>query len=390
MTLQGSLQQLGLAGVLQNALAGRSGTLYLRNGTARAVLVVDEHEIRLLEPDTVDAQSLLQGFLHRGLLSNELFEQALQSGNDAIGIIDHLVETGGLPRPDLENVLRAAAEDTILELLTWDDGDFRFQENEVLEQAQPGLVSRVGADMGGILLRAAQRLDERNAIAQGLGAHPHLFLLLEQMPEREDDDDPVVEIHALLDGVRVVSEIALLAGVSRFASLKAILKCVQSGCARRATAEELRVAAESRETAAQTRVARDLLMQWAGIDPSATEPLERLAALSHHCGLPDEEADALLTLGHVHLQHGRAEQALPILLQLVKRRPGDTKALTALSTGAEAAGQLELFAKTVVQLAGLLPMADPGKFDWSLSRRNGPRSTRQTGPPPRLEEISKR
>jgi outer membrane protein assembly factor BamB/tetratricopeptide (TPR) repeat protein len=369
MTLQGSLQQLGLAGVLQNALAGRSGTLYLRNGTSRAVLVVDEHEIRLLEPDTVDPESLLQGFLHRGLLTQEMFEVAIQTGENPIGVLEHLIDAGAIPRPDLDNVLRAAAEDTILELLTWDDGDFRFQENEVFEQVQPGLVSRVAADMGGILLRAAQRLDERNAIAQGLGTHPHLFQLMEHMPEAENADDPVVEVHALLDGRRVVSEIALLAGVSRFATLKAILKCVQTGCARAATPDELRSAAESRETAGQTRVARDLLMQWAGLDFSATEPLERLAALCHHCGLPDEEADALLTLGHVHLQHGRAEQALPILLQLVKRRPGDTKALTALSTGAEAAGQLDLFAKTVIQLAeSALRSGEPDQAAGILTR----------------------
>ena len=80
MTLQGSLQQLGLAGVLQNALAGRSGVLYLRNGTARAVLLLEGHQLRLVEPDTVDPQSLLDGFLHRGLLTTDVFEQALPAG----------------------------------------------------------------------------------------------------------------------------------------------------------------------------------------------------------------------------------------------------------------------------------------------------------------------
>ena len=76
MSLQGSLRQLGLADVLQTALAGRRGNLILRRGAMRAVLHIAADELYLVEPDPIDPAILLEGFVHRGLIPQETVAQA--------------------------------------------------------------------------------------------------------------------------------------------------------------------------------------------------------------------------------------------------------------------------------------------------------------------------
>lgn len=368
MSLQGSLQQLSLGDVLQNALAGRQGNLYLRKGVHRALLHIETNLLYLVEPDTLDAESMLQGLLHRGVLDPLVYAGVQEPPRPASDLLEHLVDEGLLPRPEVDAMLRGAAEDSILDLLTWQSGDFRFKEGE---EAPPstGLVAKLGIDMGGMLLRAAQRIDERNAIATALGLEAHLFVPLATTPTPEDVDDPVAEVHALLDGQRVVDEIAMLLGITRFATLRAVLACVQTGCARLPTPEELRVAADARRAGGHPRVARRLLLQWTEIEPTSVEPLQRLVALARENRQPEEEGDALLTLGHVHLQLANGAAAVPILRDVLAKRPGDERALAALASAAEATGDLDLYGRCVIQLAeGALQDDEPARAAQLLAR----------------------
>ena len=367
MSLQGSLRQLGLADLLQGALAGRTGNLYLSKGASRAVLHCEAHQLRMVAPDGIDAETLTQGLVYRGVLDSEVYNDALED-RSALEVLDHLLETEQLARPEVDQVLRGASEDAILDLITWQTGEFRFKEDEGLP-ATAGLLSRVAIDTGGVLLRAAQRLDERSAIANHLGLEAHLFFPLEQAPTPEYEGDPVMQIHGLLDGARVVDEVAILAGLTRFATLRGILSCVRSGAARSATAEELHEAVDRRRASGQTQITRSLLLQWASLEPTNTIPLQQLVAITRAENKPEEEADALLTLAHVHLQMGEAEKALPILKDLVTRGPDDTKALSALSSAADTAGDTELYARSVTQLArAALASEEPQRATQLLTR----------------------
>ena len=165
MALQGSLGHLGLADLLQTGLAGQAaGLLSMRNGAGRAALYVGAEGLTLLEPDVLDAEDLIHAFVLRGVLSGEAVERERGEGRSGLPLIESLVASGELREAELTDVLAGWAEDTILDLLTWDEGEFRFVEGP-LEQRRPGLVCRTTVDSGAVLLRAAQRLDERNEIA---------------------------------------------------------------------------------------------------------------------------------------------------------------------------------------------------------------------------------
>ena len=60
MPLQGSLENLGLADLLQTGLAGREGGyLTLRRHAQHAMLYVGENGLHLIEPDPLDPQDVL-------------------------------------------------------------------------------------------------------------------------------------------------------------------------------------------------------------------------------------------------------------------------------------------------------------------------------------------
>src|SRR5262245_29713823 len=116
MALQGNLGQLGLADVLQTALAGQhGGDLTLTHGAERAVLHVSEDGLHLLEPDVLDPEDVLTAFVERGVLTRDDITQAQgKAGLRSLALLDHLVAEGTLSEGDLLEVVAGAAEDTIL------------------------------------------------------------------------------------------------------------------------------------------------------------------------------------------------------------------------------------------------------------------------------------
>jgi outer membrane protein assembly factor BamB/tetratricopeptide (TPR) repeat protein len=351
MSLQGSLSQLGLADVLQNALAGREGCLVLRRGTERAVLHVSGDGIRLLEPHVVDPGALLDGFVYRGLLTKEVLDQAVKRHGDGEAAVSALVRTGALDESEVRRLLAGAAEDAVLDLLTWTEGDFRFTDGEPCPE-ESGLAAKVCVDPGGVLLRAAQRVDERAAIADALGLHAHLFRTVQGAPLPEDDADGLShQIHARLDGITLLEEVALLCGTSRFIALRTVFELVRAGAARLAAPTELATVVESRLERGEHEAARNLLLQWAGAAPADVEPLERLVRLAKEMNRPGDVAEAMISLGHLLVHKGEPGAALKVFQDLLARRPGDVQALSGIRMAAEAAGDTQQLAESTLQLA---------------------------------------
>jgi outer membrane protein assembly factor BamB/tetratricopeptide (TPR) repeat protein len=351
MSLQGSLSQLGLADVLQNALAGRTGQLTLRKGAERAVLYLSETGIQITEPRVLEPEAVLVSFVHRGLVPEPAAQAALKQANgDATSAIDLLVRDGVVPREEVHQLVGAAAEDMLLDLLSWSGGEFRFDDEEAAP-AKVGLVGRTAVDPGGVLLRAAQRLDERHAISDALGLHAILFVTLPDVPPPAGGDPATPRVHAHLDGQRTIDEVALLCGVGRFTALRAVYQCVKAGAARGASPEELAAAADLRLDADEYAVSRALLLQWAGTSPTDPEPLVRLAKIAKKQGRTEEQADALLSIGHLYVHRGEPDRATEVFRDLVQRRPGDLKALTGLRLAAEASGDAEALLDATLQLA---------------------------------------
>ena len=317
----------------------------------RAVLHLAADELYLVEPDPIDPDVLLEGFVHRGLLAAETVAAERERETDPLRRVDSLLEKNVMSAHELDAVLRGSAEDAILDLLTWQDGEFRFEEEAPFPE-RGGLVSRVGVDIGGMLLRAAQRLDEHNAIAEALGLEALLFLPdTMASPPVDFDGDPTPTVHTLLDGHRVIDEVAMLCGLTRFAVLRAVFACVRVGAARLPSVDELAVEAQARIESGQYKVARGLLLQWTSLEPGAIEPLQRLIDLAKLRASPEEQADAFMALGQVLLRQGQPQEAQEVFRELLTLRPGDEVALQALCKAADAAGNDDVYRRSALDLA---------------------------------------
>ena len=353
MALQGSLGQLGLADLLQTGLAGGAGGhLHLSCGAQRAVLYVSDEGLRLLEPDVLDPDDVLRAFIDTGVLTEATIqEQGRAAQQGGLELLDALLLAESLKEADLFEILASVAEDTILDLLTWEHGTFRFDEG-MLDSSRIGLVGRIVVDSGGVLLRAAQRVDERSAIARDLGLHATLFMQTGQpAPEPEDEEDYSLPVLAALDGVAVVDEIALQLGLGRFDVLKASHALLNAGAARKATAEELAYQAEQRLGLGQLRAARMLCLQWNEGQPAEPAPLQMLIEVASRRGNLGEELAAGSALGTLLLQQQRPAEALQIFQQALSKTRFHEDLLQGLRLAAQATGDNGAFTDATTRLA---------------------------------------
>ena len=350
MALQGNLKELRLGDVLQTILAaGHHGLLRVRSGGRRAVLHLAPDGLHVLEPEVLDERLLVEGFVGRGLLTPDV---VLKASKQPGSLIQPLVKAGRLDAGTVDPVLTEAAEDAVLDVFAWDEGEFRFEEG-----AQPagdlGPVAGVALEPGGLLLKAAQRVDERREIAQVIGVHA---VLLVKVADRADAPLPeevpfAAEVLAALAGRALLSEIALKQGLGLFAAQKAGSALVESGHARLPSPQELTAAATLREAAADVRGALTLLRQWQGARPLETEPYLAAAELARRADRLEDETDSLRALGRTCLKIGQAKEARDAFAKLHIRRPGDRDALDGLRIAAKDLGDGEGYVKATRDLA---------------------------------------
>jgi tetratricopeptide (TPR) repeat protein len=158
MAIEGPLKELGIQDVLQMLdLARKTGIL-----TVRSQRMMDEAVVHVADGELVFASRrrsmrlLGQQLLREGKLTERELERALemqrQDPKQRLGAI--LVEMGSVDRSEVQRLLQFQIEETIYDLLAWDEGYFRFEE---LEET-PGSPVRVRVDS--LLMEGARRLDE--------------------------------------------------------------------------------------------------------------------------------------------------------------------------------------------------------------------------------------
>ena len=158
MPIEGPIRELSIQDVLQMLdLARKTGVL-----TVRSQRMMDEAVVHLLDGELVFASRrrsmrlLGQQLLRDGKLTEEELERALdlqrRDPTQRLGAI--LVEMGCVDRRELDRQLRFQIEETIYDILGWDEGYFRFVETD----ETPGGPVRIRVDS--LLMEGARRIDE--------------------------------------------------------------------------------------------------------------------------------------------------------------------------------------------------------------------------------------
>ncbi|HEV7364846.1 MAG TPA: DUF4388 domain-containing protein [Gemmatimonadales bacterium] len=154
---------------------------------------------------------------------------ALQEKGDPRRLGDILVSIGAIARRELDRQLKAQIEETILDLLSWKEGHFRFEEGANFD----GLVeapTRIASE--GLLMESARRLDEWSRIEATV---PHLRVV----PKLPAHDGPASgrldlapfewEVLAAVDGERDLHALADTLGKSEFDVARTVFTLAAAG-----------------------------------------------------------------------------------------------------------------------------------------------------------------
>ena len=154
---------------------------------------------------------------------------AMQEKGDPRRLGDILVSIGAIARRELDRQLKAQIEETILDLLGWKEGHFRFEEGATFD----GLVEsplRIASE--GLLMESARRLDEWSRIEATV---PHLRVV-PKLPAHDGaaggplDLAPAEwELLAAVDGERDLHALADTLGKSEFDVARTVFNLAAAG-----------------------------------------------------------------------------------------------------------------------------------------------------------------
>jgi tetratricopeptide (TPR) repeat protein len=232
MAIEGALAELSIQDVLQLLeLAHKTGVL-----TVRSERLNDEAIVHLSRGAIVFAvrrrstRRLGQLLIRAGKLTQRELDRALelQRTDPTRRLAEILLEMGSVVEEELERQLRFQMEETIYEVMPWDEGYFKFEERgEIGEQR---LLARVRVES--LLMEGARRIDEWTRLEAKVPS-PEAVPVLAANAEREmtplELRSDEWEVLAEIDGERDVRQLAADLGRSAFDVAKIVYGLVSTG-----------------------------------------------------------------------------------------------------------------------------------------------------------------
>jgi tetratricopeptide (TPR) repeat protein len=232
MAIEGPLRELSIQDVLQLLeLAHKTGVL-----TVRSDRLNDEAIVHFSKGEVVFAvrrrstRRLGQLLIRAGKLTQRELDRALdlQRADPTQRLAEILLEMGSISEEELERQLRFQMEETIFELMAWDEGYFKFEERAEISQQR--LLAKVRVE--GLLMEGVRRIDEWTRLESKVPS-PESVPTLSTATEREatplDLRTEQWEVLAEIDGERDIRQLAADLGRSAFDVAKTIYGLVTAG-----------------------------------------------------------------------------------------------------------------------------------------------------------------
>ena len=158
MSLEGHLSDLSLPDILQIVhLSKKSGVLNLESPAGKGRVVF--HDGQILYASMQGKERLGERLMREGILNENDLEAALRIQRDRkvyepLGAI--LTENKFIEKDVLETLIQSLIKEVIYELLSWEEGVFRFEP----EQPMPGIPQGISVSTEYILLEGTRLRDE--------------------------------------------------------------------------------------------------------------------------------------------------------------------------------------------------------------------------------------
>lgn len=332
MAIEGPLRELGIEDVLQlMELSRKTGIL-----TVRSEKRGDEAVIHFENGNIVFAmrrrsmRRLGQQLLRTGKVTERELERALelqrQTPGQKLGQI--LLEMGSVNEEELRRQLHFQIEESIYDLMAWDEGHFRFEETTEVSQ---DYMFRVRVES--LLMEGARRIDEWSRLEPKI---PSLDVV-PAMTVGESADGKPLDLHpdewavlAEIDGERDLRQIAANLGRSSFDVAKIVYGLVSTGIVE---VEEGPTRGSQQQLTAGLREIRELLGQ------KDFEAAARVAAELE--AIYPERSELALYAGQALASQGRMRAATEAFSRAVGLDPLLAPAHYALGFAAAHIGELD-------------------------------------------------
>jgi hypothetical protein len=212
MGIAGNLKTMEFSELLQWVQQGtKSGTLVIDSGNVEKRVMFQKG--RIIAAASTDPKEYLghylvsHGFLDESTLADAMERQATEKM--MLGKI--LVGMEAISEADLNRMLRLQSEETIYDVFTWTEGDFRFLDDELPEY--PLVPLRL--DVTGVVLEGVQRLDEWKQIRQLVTSSLMVPVAVGVLEAPEDEPQARLVLEAV-DDDRSIEDIVLHLHTSEF------------------------------------------------------------------------------------------------------------------------------------------------------------------------------
>jgi hypothetical protein len=260
MGIVGNLRTMQLEELLQwLSQSKKSGTLEIVHGRTEKKIFFKEGLI-LSSASNKPEEYLGHFLMSHGLINEGQLNRAVELQEKSrmlLGMI--LVNNGAIAERDLARMLRLKAEESIYDIFSWAEGDFRFLDDVLPESAMVPM----RMDVTGIVMEGVQRVDEWRRIRQVI---PHEQIIpvaisdLSTVPGLGPGDQRIV---GLVNDERTIEEIRQQTHSTEYQTCKLIFDQWQLG---RLKLVKLRAGAKAATASAATTpvagpVSADLLVQ---------------------------------------------------------------------------------------------------------------------------------
>jgi hypothetical protein len=212
MGIVGNLRTMQLEELLQwLSQSKKSGTLEIKTGKIEKRVYFKDG--RILSSSSTKPEEYLGHFLvSHGLISEMELAKAIELQEKTRTLLGKiLVTTGALRESDLHRMLRFKAEESIYDIFSWTEADFRFLDDVLPESAMVPM----SLDVTAIVMEGVQRVDEWRRIRQLIPSLDCIPVTLREL-EIEAAKPGERRILELIDDQRTIEEIRLQTHSSEF------------------------------------------------------------------------------------------------------------------------------------------------------------------------------
>ncbi len=225
MALEGNLKDFSLEDMFRLLASGRkTGTLYMTKDSAEGRICFKKGRV-FFASSNWNRESLGRRLVSADVISEKQLRQALglqkiqkkEKADRRLGQI--LVDEGYLEGKMLESFIQDQINDTLFDLFLWEEGDLRFEPDEVCDGEDIG----ISVSVENIIMESSRRLELWNKIRQKISGPDSRFIM------SGTPGDKSLEIHlkpkewmllCFMHNSRSVEELVEITGYTEFETSK--------------------------------------------------------------------------------------------------------------------------------------------------------------------------